>query len=53
MVPSYHAKASSNQNQRVPFFVFPHSLVWAMEFSIISSCLGKGKVYPIIQPCQS
>ena len=24
------------------------SLVWFMDFSIISSCLGKGKVYPII-----
>ena len=29
------------------------SLVWVMEFSIISSCLGKVKVFPIILACQS
>ena len=29
------------------------SLVWVMECSIVSSCLGKDKVFPIILACQS
>ena len=28
------------------------TLVWVMEFNIISSCLGKVKVFPIIPACQ-
>ena len=47
MAPSYDAKASSNQNQRVLFFSC------LGQFSIISSGLGKVKVYPVILPCQS
>ena len=36
----YHSKANSNQNRKSHF-----SLVWVIDFSIISSCLGKFKVF--------
>ena len=45
MALSYHLKASSVQNQGVPF-----SLIWVMELSIFF--LGKVKVFPIILVCQ-
>ena len=44
MAPSY----KSTQSQGVPFFFF--FFAWVMEFSIISSCLGIVKVFPIILP---
>ena len=45
MAASYHLNVSSTKNQRFPFFV-----VRVMEFSIISSCLGKVKNFPISLP---
>ena len=36
MASSYHSRVMSTQTMKVPFFV-----VWVVEFSIISSCLGK------------
>ena len=42
MAPSYHSKVTSTQNKGVPFFsCLGHG-------SIISSCLDKVKVFPII-----
>ena len=40
MAPSYHSKVISTQSKG------PHvSLIWIVEFSIISSCLAKAKVF--------
>ena len=45
----YHAKVSSTQNQGAQLF----SCLGHGVYSIISSCLGKDKVFPIIQTaCQ-
>ena len=49
MAPSYHAKKSALLKTTESHY----SLVWVMEISIISSCLGKVKVFPIILACQS
>ena len=43
MTPSSHSKADFTQNQGVTF-----SVVWVMELSIISLCLGKVEVFPVI-----
>ena len=49
MAPSYHAKNSALLKTRESHF----SLVWVMEFSIVSSYLGKVKAFPPILACQS
>ena len=47
MAPSYHSKVTSTQKTLLYSRESHFSLVWVMEFSIISSCLGKVKVFPI------
>ena len=49
MAPLYHSKVSSIRKTRE----FHFSLVWVMEFSIISTCLSKVNFFLITLACQS
>ena len=47
VAPSYHSKVTPTQKSLLYSRESHFSLAWVMEFSIIYSCLGKVKVFPI------